>query len=176
MRQFAGYALIAGGIPPLIYSDVTETGAFDVGGTAALVGAAALWVLYTLRLRRAPLTPFQAAALICLWSAVFYLPIYVGFNLSNLSQASRGELLFQSIYQGVPTSVVAIFAFNRAVFSLGTRAAAAIIALVPVTATALAIPLLGEFPTFVSASPICVIALGVVAAAAGHFNKLTEEN
>jgi drug/metabolite transporter (DMT)-like permease len=176
MRQFAGYGLIAGGLLPLIYSYATETGAVDVGGAAALVGAAVLWALYTLRLRRAPLTPLQAAALICFWSAVFYLPLYVGLNLSNLSRASRGELLFQSVYQGVLMSVVAIFAFNRAVFSLGARAAAAIIALVPVTATALAIPVLGEFPTLISASAICVIALGVVAAATGHSNKLTGEN
>jgi len=172
MRQLAGYGLIAGGLLALIYGYLTKAGAVDLTGAAALVGAAILWALYTLRLRRTPLTPLQVAALICFWSAVCYLPLYFGLGLSNLTQASGGELLYQSIYQGVFMSVVAVFAFNRAVFSLGGRAAAAIIALVPASATALAILILGEVPSTISALAIGVIAVGVVfAAAASHSNK-----
>jgi drug/metabolite transporter (DMT)-like permease len=48
---------------------------------------------------------------------------------------------------------------------LGSRAAAVIIALVPVTATLLAIPVLGELPSWPSAAAICIIALGVGLAA-----------
>jgi drug/metabolite transporter (DMT)-like permease len=75
----------------------------------------------------------------------------------------RGELVFQSIYQGIMMSVIVLFSFNRAVVSLGPRAAAVIIALVPFTATLLAIPVLGEWP---SAAVISIIALGVGLAAA----------
>uniref|UniRef100_UPI0035DF38DB EamA family transporter n=1 Tax=Bradyrhizobium altum TaxID=1571202 RepID=UPI0035DF38DB len=74
-------------------------------------------------------------------------------------------MLFQSFYQGVLMSAVAIYAFNRAVVSLGARAASAIIALVPVTATTLAFPVLGELPPLISAAAICIIALGVIFAA-----------
>lgn len=164
-RQLAGFGLIAVGLLALAYGYAQASATFDAIGAVALVAAAVLWALYTLRLRRTSLSPLQATALICFWSALSYLPIYIGFNLSNLGKASVAELLFQSAYQGFLMSVVAIFAFNRAVFLLGARAASAIIALVPVTATALAFPVLGELPPLFSAGAICVIALGVVFAA-----------
>lgn len=164
-RQLFGYGLIVAGLLALVYGYVSAEGRLDIGGAAALVPAAAMWALYTVRLRRTNLTPLQAAALICFWSAVFYLPFYVGFGLPSLAHASGRELLFQSVYQGVMMSVVAIFAFNRAVVSLGPRAAAAIVALVPVTATVLAIPILCEWPSWQSAAAVCVIAIGVLLAA-----------
>jgi drug/metabolite transporter (DMT)-like permease len=144
---------------------VQAEGRLDIGGAGALVAAAALWALYTLRLPRTGVTSLQAAALICFWSAIVYLPLYLGLSLSNLASASAGELVFQSIYQGIMMSVVALFAFNRAVVLLGPRAAAVIIALVPVTTALLAIPVLGEWPSWPSAAAICVIATGVGLAA-----------
>jgi drug/metabolite transporter (DMT)-like permease len=164
-RQLCGYGVITAGLLALVYGYLEVEDRLDIGGAAALVAAAVLWALYTLRLPRAGLTSLQAAALICFWSAILYLPVYLGFGLSNLAHASAGELLFQSIYQGVMMSVVALFAFNRAVVLLGPRAAAVIIALVPVTAILLAIPVLGEWPSWPSATAICIIALGVGLAA-----------
>jgi drug/metabolite transporter (DMT)-like permease len=64
--------------------------------------------------------------------------------------------------QAWPSGITPLFAFNRAVVLLGPRAAAVIFALMPVTATLLAIPVLGERP---SAAAICIIALGVGLAA-----------
>jgi len=164
--QLCGYGMIAAGLLALVYGYLEVEDRLNIGGAAALVTAAVLWALYTLRLPRAGLTPLQAAALICFWSAILYLPPYLGLSLSNLAHASAAELLFQSIYQGVMMSVVALFAFNRAVVLLGSRAAAVIIALVPVTATLLAISILGEWPSWPSATASCIIALGVGLAAA----------
>lgn len=164
-RQLSGYGMIAAGLLALVCIYVQVTGGLDIGGATALVTAAILWAVYTLRLPRAGVTPLQAAALICFWSAILYLPLYLGLSLSRLNHASEGELVFQSIYQGVMMSVVALFAFNRAVVLLGPRAAAVIIALMPVVATLLAIPVLGEWPSWPSAAAICIIALGVGLAA-----------
>jgi drug/metabolite transporter (DMT)-like permease len=61
---------------------------------------------------------------------------------------------------------IAIFAFNRGVTLLGPRAPAAIIALMPLTASLLAIPLLDEWTAWLSETAICIIALDVVMAAA----------
>ena len=55
--------------------------------------------------------------------------------------------------------VVASFAFNRAVASLGPRAAAAIVALVPVAVTVFAMPVLDEFPSPVASVAIIGIAV-----------------
>jgi drug/metabolite transporter (DMT)-like permease len=160
-RQLYGYVLIVAGLLALIWDYVSAQGRIDMGGAAALVAAAVMWALYTLQLRRSAVTSLQAAALICFWSAMFYLPIYFGLALSHLAYASGQELMFQSFYQGLLMSAVAIFAFNRAVVALGPRAAAAIIALVPVTATVLAIPILGDWPSTSSAIAIGIIAVGV---------------
>ena len=94
-----------------------------------------------------------------------YVPVYAASGLSNLARASAAELLFQSVYQGLLMSVVAVFAFNRAVAALGPNGAAAVIALVPVAVTLFAIPFLDEFPSAASSVIIAVIATGVTLAA-----------
>jgi drug/metabolite transporter (DMT)-like permease len=172
----SGYGMIAAGLFVLVCIYVQAQGHLDIGGTAALVTAAVLWAVYTLRLPRAGVTSLQATALICFWSAILYLPLYLGLSLSSLTHASEGELVFQSIYQGIMMSVVALFAFNRAVSLLGPRAAAVIIALMPVTATLLAIPVLDEWPSWPSAATICINALGVglAATSANQSNKQGE--
>jgi hypothetical protein len=54
----------------------------------AVVIAAAMWAAYTLLFRRSTLTPIQSAALICIWSAVLFLPTYVLLGLSRLGLES----------------------------------------------------------------------------------------
>jgi drug/metabolite transporter (DMT)-like permease len=160
--QLFGYGMIGAGLVALVHADFRAEGSLDVVGIAALVVAAMMWALYTLRLRQTALTSLQGASLICFWSALLYLPFYFEFGLSNLTHASVAELLFQSIYQGVMMSVIALFAFNRAISLIGPQAAAAIIALVPVVTTLLAIPVLGEWPSRATSVVVCLVAVGVV--------------
>ena len=75
------------------------------------------------------------------------------------------ELVFQVIYQGLFMSCLAAVAFNRAVALLGPSAATAIIALLPVVASLLAIPILGEVPLPAQWVAIIVIGMGVCLAA-----------
>jgi drug/metabolite transporter (DMT)-like permease len=164
--QIFGYVLIAAGLVALVVACSSLTGRPDALGLLCLTVAAAMWAAYTLRLRGSGLSPLQATALICFWSAVVYVPVYAASGLSHLAGASAAELLFQSVYQGLLMSVVAVFAFNRAVAALGPNAAAAVIALVPVTVTVFAIPFLGEFPSAASSVIITAIAAGVMLAAA----------
>src|SRR3546814_1237729 len=95
----------------------------------ALVLAAMTWAVYTVRFRSSWLSALQSAALICFWSAVIFIPVYVGWNLSRLSQASSREIVFQLVYQGVLMSGVALFAYNRAVALLVAGAAGAMLGL-----------------------------------------------
>jgi hypothetical protein len=85
-------------------------------------------------------------------------------SMCSNSVSSGSWRTAQSVCQGVMMSVVPLFAFSRAVVLLGPRAA--MTALMPVTAALLAIPVLGEWPSWPTAAAICVIALGVVSAAA----------
>jgi drug/metabolite transporter (DMT)-like permease len=163
--RVAGYAVILVGTATLVYGSFTGGTGLSVTGLAALVIAAAMWALYTVRFRHSTLTSLQATAFICFWSAVIYLPVYVLSGVSELPHAPFREIAFQSIYQGGLMSGLAIFAFNRAVALLGPTAASSIIALVPVVATAAAAPVLGEIPSALACAAISVTACGVALAA-----------
>lgn len=158
------YLVILIGLIALVISRPAANGTINPLGYVALVLAAATWALYSVRFRSSQLSALQSAALICFWSAVIFLPIYVGWNLSHLSQTSHQEIAFQVVYQGVLMSGVALFAYNRAVAALGAGIAAAMMALVPVLATLLAVPVLGEVPSMLGMTAIIVIAVGVALA------------
>lgn len=165
-RRLLGYALLLAGIAGLIVAGAGA--AFDPVGLLCLVGAALTWAAYTVLLGRSGLTAIQAAALVCVWSAVLYLPGYVLSGVSHLPAAPWREIVFQLLYQGVLMSAFAILAFNRAVALLGPGAAAAVTALVPVGAAAIGIPVLGEAPLPGEWLAIALIAAGVGLAAAGR--------
>jgi drug/metabolite transporter (DMT)-like permease len=163
--RLLGYCAIVGGLAVLVVGDALSRGAPSPGGLIALVLAAGMWAIYSLRFRRSGLTAIQAAALICFWSAILYLPIYLLFGLSRLGGAALQEVAFQAVYQGLLMGAIAVVTYNRAVTLLGPRAAAAIIALLPVVATVMAIPVLSEIPTGLDGIAIGFIAIGVIFAA-----------
>nr|WP_255592642.1 DMT family transporter [Bordetella sp. BOR01] len=159
------YLAILTGLIVLVASRPTAGTTVDIVGYGALVLAASTWAVYSVRFRSSRLTALESAALICFWSAIVFLPVYVVGGLSRLSQASFQEIAFQLVYQGILMSCVALFAYNRAIAALGSGAAAAMMALVPVLATLLAIPVLHEYPSILGTMAIIVIAIGVVVAA-----------
>lgn len=160
--RWTGFAAIAGGLTLLVAGGAPEHGVPSGKGIAALLAAAAMWAVYTLTFRRSGLSPLQSAALMCFWSTVLFLPVYVGLGLSRLAAASAGEILLQAGYQGVLMSGVALFAFNRSVTLLGASAASSIPAMVPVAASITAIPILGEVPAPAEWLAILVICTGVL--------------
>src|SRR5260370_9017954 len=64
-RHLSGYGMIAAGLLALVYVYVQAAGRLHMGGAAALVTAAVLWAVYTLRLPRAALTSLPPPALLC---------------------------------------------------------------------------------------------------------------
>ncbi|KRE23739.1 hypothetical protein ASE66_00230 [Bosea sp. Root483D1] len=163
--RLAGYAAIAAGLCGLILTATGEQGAPSLLGLGLLALAAVMWAGYTLLLRGSGLNPMQSAALICFWSGVIFLPLYVALDIGHLGQAPRAEIAIQGVYQGVLMSIAALIGFNRAVALLGPSAAAAMIALVPVVASLLAIVFLGEVPTVAEGISIAFIVGGVLLAA-----------
>ncbi len=164
--RWIGFAIISAGVLALSATLRTPERPLDAWtANASLLAAAALWAIYTLRVRRTGLTPLQAAALVCLYSSAVYLPIYALSGVSRLGHAPWLEVALQAFYQGVLVSGVSIIAYNRAIALIGPGAAAAIVSLVPVAATVLAIPILGERPTVFTTVAVAVIAAGVLLAA-----------
>ncbi|TGE00534.1 DMT family transporter [Methylobacterium nonmethylotrophicum] len=154
----AGLGLIAAGA-------LTLAGGFrdadELFGYALFLTAAFLWAVGTVRMRRSRLGALEATALICVASLVTYIPLYLASGLSRLAQAPAAELAVQAVYQGVLASAVALAAFTRSLGLIGRRTPA-FTALVPVIATLLAIPVLGEVPDPLHVGAILAIGAGVV--------------
>lgn len=163
--RWCGYLAILAGLVWMVLGGASVHGAASPVGLVALVAAAAMWATYTLLFRRSALSPVQAAALICFWSTVLFLPVYILGGLSRLALASPSEIGLQAIYQGALMSGVAIVSFNRSVALLGPSAATAIIALIPAVAALVAIPILGELPSGGECVALAAVIGGVLLAA-----------
>ncbi|MGX1787409.1 DMT family transporter [Bosea sp. NPDC055332] len=162
--RLVGYAAIAAGLCGLVFTASSGGATPSLLGLGFLALAAAMWAGYTLLLRGSGLNPLQSAALICFWSGVIFVPAYLILGIGHLGQAPTVEIAVQGFYQGVLMSIVALISFNRAVTLLGASAAAAMIALVPVIASLLAIVFLGEIPTVAEGISIAFIVTGVLLA------------
>ncbi|CAB3707145.1 DMT family transporter [Achromobacter pestifer] len=160
-----GYLAIVAGLTCMLLFGTTASSAPSAKGVIALLSASAMWSGYTLLFRRSRLTAIQSAALICFWSAVIFVPLYVLFGLSRLALASWQEIALQAFYQGILMSGVAIFSFNRSVTILGPSAATSLVALVPVAALLLGIPVLGEIPSVAECAAMGAVVIGVFLAA-----------
>jgi drug/metabolite transporter (DMT)-like permease len=100
-RQVLGLALTvigAGAIGGLGLA--SELGDQSIGHALFLVGAM-LWSLYTVTLRRFGVPPLQGTAIVCVWSALIYVPIYPFVLRTGIATAPLSEILFQAFYQGV---------------------------------------------------------------------------
>jgi drug/metabolite transporter (DMT)-like permease len=163
-QRWVGYTAILSGLSLLVLTGAAIHGPPSPAGLGALAAAAAMWAVYTLLFRRSGLKSIEAAGLICIWSAVLFLPFYLLCGLSRFNLASAGEIALQAAYQGVLMSGIAIITYNRAVSMLGSEAATAIIALLPAVASLLAMPVLGERPSPAEGAAIAIIVAGVLLA------------
>ncbi|MEQ8246832.1 MAG: DMT family transporter [Alphaproteobacteria bacterium] len=117
---------------------------------------AALWAAYTLAMRQSGLGAWQATALVSAGSLVVMVPIAL-LDGGVRFDASWRDIAIQIAAQGIGSGLVAMAAFGVAVRRLGASNAAAFSALVPVLATLIAVPALGELP-----GPVTWIGVGAV--------------
>lgn len=162
--RWLGYSAILAGLACLVAVGADTRGSPSFVGIGALAAAGAMWTIYAVLFRRSRLTPIQVASLICIWSAALLLPVYLLLGLSRLGHASMNEIALQVAYQGVLMGGVVIVTFNRAISVLGASAATAIVALVPATASTLALPILRETPLPAECAAIVVFVIGVLLA------------
>ncbi len=142
-RGWVGIALIlAGGF--CIAGQSLEAG--QSLGHLAFFAAAALWAAYVIALRGSGISALHATAIAAVASAIFYLPVYLIWLDKNITTAPVADLVTQSVYQGILTTIIGLVAFNRAVAGLGAAAGAALSSLIPVATLILGLFFLGEHP------------------------------
>ncbi len=131
-------------------------------GHTLFITAGIMWSGYTLLVKAWKADALQAAAAVCVFSMLLYMPPYLMLMDSHITLANWKPALFQAFYQGALTAVLALISFNAGIRLLGASRATAFIPLVPVLSTVLAIPVLGEIPTALEISGVAAVSLGVL--------------
>ncbi len=129
-------------------------------GDLFFVAAALLWACYGLLVRIWHIRPIDAVSGIAVTSAAAYLPVYALFLPKGLAVASWHDILLQTFYQGIVAALVAAFSYAYATRSLGSGVASLTLAIVPGTSALLAVPLLGEPVTPVTAAGVFLVTAG----------------
>jgi drug/metabolite transporter (DMT)-like permease len=148
-------ALVIGGV------GISSLGGRQSIGHLLFLTAACLWACYAVVMRGARLDGLHAAAIAAVVSLLVYFPLYLIFIDNRLLEVSLTDLVGQAFYQGVLTATVSLALFGRSIMLLGASKAAAFVALVPVIAALMAIPVLGEWPTSIDWLAIGMITAGV---------------
>ena len=147
---------------------LTGGGGLTALGDLFFLTAAAIASIYIVCVRRSGLTPFQAAAMVSVYSALFYVPVFLLVGDTHLHTVSSVELITQGLYQGVLMAFVSFIFLNSAISRLGSARVSAVIALVPVASLLLAVPVLGEWPSQIELLSAVLISSGVYLAAQAY--------
>ena len=159
--KLAGIALSIIGIACLLDAKGND-GEDTFFGHMLFLIAGCMWAVYTISMKAWKVDALHAAAAVCCFSGIFYLPIYFAFLPSNLGMHNIGEATFQALYQGLLNSIFALICYNRGVALLGASTSSAFLPLVPVISTLLAIPFLAQIPSTLEWTGIILCATGVL--------------
>ena len=142
--RWLGLSCIAFGIGAMAIIEVQNTNSHFGWGDVMFAGASASWAAYTSLLKRWKMPPVAATVGVAMISALLFLPVYALFLPSGLAQASWHMIAFQAAFQGVLVVIVAMLTFIAAVQRLGAFTVGSFLALAPMVAATLAVPVLNE--------------------------------
>lgn len=126
VARLAGFMLILLGIAAIGARAllVRDDGAWR--GDLLFLSAAFVWAIYTIAFRRSGMTPWQSSAIICLWSALFVMPLWLLSGPERVLAAPVADLVLQFIMQGIVAGVAGLWLYALAVAGIGPSRAAAI--------------------------------------------------
>jgi drug/metabolite transporter (DMT)-like permease len=162
--KLSGVALSIAGIALLFLASTHSTEGDTLLGHLLVLAGGAFWSVYAVMAKKWHVDPLHATACVCVCSAMMFLPIYFFFLPTKISLENWQPAAFQAFYQGVLNSILALLCYNRAIRTLGATTSSAFLPLIPVCATLLAIPVLGEIPVLQEWLGVACAALGVLLA------------
>lgn len=166
LLRVIGIGLCIAGIGCLLYAKGNEGMAHEdvlLGHGLFLLGGI-IWALHALSLKAWKVDALHVTAVVCVFSALLFLPIYFLFLPSSIGAHNWQEAGVQAIYQGIINSIITGICFNRAIRALGAATTSAFLPLVPVLSTLVAIPVMHEIPTGLEWSGLGFAVLGVLLA------------
>lgn len=164
-NQYIGAGLILIGIGAMGFDSLNVVYGGMLVGDASYLAASVCWAGYGLKVRQLGLKSIHATAVVTVLSAVIYLPVWLAFSTpSKLLSAPLDQLLIQIGFQGVVVGTFSIFVYTRAVESLGAVRTALLTTAVPAVTVLAAVPMLGEYPSWVAGAGVIVASIGMAAA------------
>ena len=134
-------------------------------GDVLFAAAGTCWGLFGALSRRWQVDPLRVTGVVVVLSFLMFAPGFVLLaDWQRLAAAGPGMLALQVLAQGLGAGLVAVLAFSRAAALLGSGRAAFFGAMVPGAAALLAIPVLGEVPTFLQVMGIVAVVTGLLVA------------
>lgn len=164
--RITGLALIGVGAFIMAGVSLTTLSNGTWRGDVLFVCAGVMGAAYAVRMRRSGLSAIEGAALIGVYSMIFYVPLYslIWLDSTRLAQATSSDVLFQAIYQGVLMGAVSLFSLSKAIVILGAARAAAFLSLIPVVGAVLGFVILHEVPSIGEAIAVVAITTGALIA------------
>jgi drug/metabolite transporter (DMT)-like permease len=162
--QVIGFTMLGFGTAVLVgYPMLMGSGHLALGHLFAVISSTS-WAIYVIAFGRSRMGALEAAAVVSTWTALLMLPFCLMPFLAAVEAGQIREIATQGVVQGIASGVVAIYLFGMAIRLLGPAEASAVAALSPVWAAALAIPMLGEWPSVPAMVAIAAISGGVILA------------
>jgi drug/metabolite transporter (DMT)-like permease len=153
---FVGLILLAG-------SDFWGGGSLVWVGDLLFAMAAVWYGLFSVLMRRWQVPSTLSVAIICVLSAIMWLPAYAVFGRpEHLLDVPLKEIVYQAVYQGALANGLAVFLFVHAINTIGPSRTVVFASLVPLFGTLLAIVLLGETLSVLQGIGIASVCVGLL--------------
>jgi drug/metabolite transporter (DMT)-like permease len=161
--KLIGLGLILIGVFLIAQQSIVSGGRDHWRGDVLFFLAATSWAIYSILAQRWRVRPLQSARIVFPLAMILYLPVYLLAFEPKLHTAPLGELVVQAVMQGLLATIVSMFAYVRVVVAFGAASTTMLTAAVPAAAVLLAIPLLGEVPSWVEVAGIACVSGGIAA-------------
>jgi drug/metabolite transporter (DMT)-like permease len=153
---------ITAGVVAIIGTSLVSPDRRSVSGDFLLLGASLCWSCFGVMANRWKVPPFAAAALVAVFSAAMYLPIYLALSAGHLFEAPLRDIVQQAAFQGLAVGVGSILAYSTAVAHIGPSATALAAAAVPMLTAGGATLLLGEHLEATELGGLSMLTLGII--------------
>lgn len=160
--RIAGVVLIVAGVAATGW-DALEFGVpGQWRGHLLFLGAAACNAGFLTAVRGWRINALDSLAVVMGLNALIYIPFWWLFLPSTLTEAPWQEIALQGIYQGIVAAFIAGFMIAFAARTLGATRQSAIMSGAPALALLMAMPLLGEIPSWISVAGVVIVTAGIL--------------
>ena len=160
-RAWFGFGVIAIALALLIGPTLADRADGSWRGQALFLIGGLVWAVYTIAYRGSGLTPWAAAALVSVWSALMILPLWLWSGTARLFAAPWHDIALQFLWQGVLAGIGGLWLYGVTILAFGASRAAVSGALVPPVVAFGAWVILGETVDTATLAALVGVTVGV---------------